>query len=190
MIALHSECLLFQLNNGESVPCSADMIAIEIVGEANGLLEPETLRHAAASVFHYFKIELAREAVTIGEFSLALEKALHHLGYTIHAHEPGSHPGGTSHADLSQLVSETAESLELLFFPRLRDELRIRLRNSPRLVRFHGLRGCVKQLAGARRWSHRCDQLQEQIVEYLRGCLSAETSQNETAASECALVVE
>ena len=46
----------------------------------------ETLRHAAASVFHYFKIELAREAVSIGEFSVALEKVLHHLGYTIHAH--------------------------------------------------------------------------------------------------------
>jgi len=88
MIALHSECLLFQLQNGESIPCSADMIAVEIVGEANGLLEPETLRHAAASVFHYFKTELAREVVTIGEFSLALEKALLHLGYTIHAQGP------------------------------------------------------------------------------------------------------
>ena len=53
MIALRTDCLLFELNNGESVPCSADMIAVEIVGEANSLLEPETLRHAAASVFHY-----------------------------------------------------------------------------------------------------------------------------------------
>ena len=66
MIALHDNCLIFELHNGESVPCSADMISVEIVGEANSLLEPETLRHAAASVFHYFKIELAREAVTIG----------------------------------------------------------------------------------------------------------------------------
>jgi hypothetical protein len=52
-------------------------------------------------------------------------------------------------------------------------------------VRFRGLRGCVKQLAGARRWSHRCERLQDQIVEYLRGCLTAEPEQN-----ECALVVE
>jgi hypothetical protein len=185
MIALHSECLLFQLNNGESVPCSADMIAIEIVGEVNGLLEPETLRHAAASVFHYFKTELSRETVTIGEFSLALEKALHHLGYSIHAQDPGAPPPGSGDGDLIQLAQETGGSLELLFFPRLRDELRIRLRNSPKLVRFHGLRGCVKQLAGARRWSSRCEQLQDQIVDYLRGCLTAETDQN-----HCALVVE
>lgn len=185
MIALHSNCLLFQLKNGETIPCSADMIAVEIIGEANGLLEPETLRHAAASVFHYFKTELAREAVTIGEFSLALEKALHSLGYTIHAHEPESQPAELGDGDLVRLAREIAGNLELLFFPLLRDELRLRLRQSPRMVRFRGLRGCVKHLAGARRWSNRCERLQYQIVDYLRGCLTAETAQ-----ADCALVVE
>jgi hypothetical protein len=184
MIALRSDCLLFQLNNGESVPCSADMIAVEIIGDATGLLEPETLRHAAASVFHYFKTELSREAVTIGEFSLALEKALHSLGYSINAHEPPSQPEDAG-ADLARLVAEAGGGFELIFFPRLRDELRTRLRHSPRLVRFHGLRGCVKQLAGARRWSHRCEQLQDQIVDYLRGCLTAEAD-----LDQCALLVE
>jgi hypothetical protein len=43
----------------------------------------------------------------------------------------------------------------------------------------------VKQLAGARRWNSRCEELQDQIVGYLRGCLTAETEQN-----GCALVVE
>ena len=80
---------------------------------------------------------------------------------------------------------ESGGGFELLFFPRLRHELRTQLRQSPRVVRFRGLRGCVKQLAGARRWSHRCEKLQDQIVEYLRGCLTAEPEQN-----ECALVVE
>jgi hypothetical protein len=52
-------------------------------------------------------------------------------------------------------------------------------------LRFRGLRGCVKQLAGARRWSARCEKMQDQIVEYLRRCLTAEPEQ-----SNCALVVE
>ncbi len=185
MIALHTECLLFQLTNGESVPCSADMISIEIVGEAGSLLEPETLRHAAASVFHYFKIELAREAVTVGEFSIALEKALNHLGYSLHASAPGGDPGEIGDTDLTRLVSETDDSLELFFFPRLRNELRLQLRQSPRIVRFRGLRGCVKQIAGAQRWSHRCERLEDQIISYLRECLTAETAQ-----PDCALVVE
>ena len=185
MIALHSNCLIFELHNGESVPCSPDMISVEIVGESDSLLEPETLRHAAASVFHYFKIELAREAVTIGEFSLALEKALYHLGYSIRAHESGTRPSDIGDTDLIRLVGETGDSLELFFFPRLRAELRIQLRQSPRVVRFRGLRGCVKQIAGARRWSRRCEQLEDQIIAFLRECLTAETEQN-----ECALVVE
>jgi len=90
MIALHTDCLLFQLTNGESIPCSSEMITVEIVGGPDSQLEPELLRHAAASVFHYFKVELERELVTVGEFSLALEKVLHHLGYTIHAGGPDS----------------------------------------------------------------------------------------------------
>lgn len=185
MIALRNDCLVFRLNNGESIPCSPEMIAVEIVGETNSLLDPETLHHAAASVFHYFKTELDREVVTIGEFSLALEKALHHLGYTIRAHSAPGEESEISNADLELLVAETGDSLELFFFPRLRDELRVRLRNAPRVVRFHGLRGCVKQLAGTRRWNHRCEALRDQIVDYLRGCLTAETEQN-----GCALVVE
>jgi hypothetical protein len=182
MIALRSDCLLFQLNNGESIPCSPGMITVEIVGEPGNRLDPELLQHAAASVFHYFKSELERETVTVGEFSLALEKVLHHLGYTIHAGGPESDIRDT---DLARLIREAGGGLELFFFPRLRDELRVQLRQSPRVVRFRGLRRCVKQIAGARRWSSRCEQLQDQIVEFLRQCMNQETEK-----PGCALVVE
>lgn len=182
MIALRNDCLLFELNNGESVPCSPKMISVEIVGGADSPLEPELLQHAAASVFHYFKVELERETVTVGEYALALEKVLHHLGYTIHAGGPDADIRDT---DLARLIRETGGSLELFFFPRLRDELRDQLRASPRVVRFRGLRGCVKRIAGARRWSSRCEQLQDQIVEFLRQCLTSEAEK-----PGCALVVE
>ena len=182
MIALHTDCLLFELTNGESIPCSPAMISVEVVGGDQHLLEPELLHHAAASVFHYFKAELDRETVTVGEFSLALEKVLHHLGYTIHAGGPESEIRDT---DLARLIRETGGSLELFFFPRLRDELRVQLRQSPRVVRFRGLRRCVKQIAGVRRWSRRCEQLQDQIVAFLRQCMDSEAEK-----PGCALVVE
>jgi len=184
MIALHTDCLLFQLATGESVPCSAEMISVEVIGEDHWL-EPDVLRHAAASVFHYFKVELARESVTVGEFSMALEKVLRHLGLTICTGEAKCLDAGIIDADLRQLAHEADGSHELFFYPRLRKELRTQLRLAPRVVRFRGLRGCVKQLAGARRWSDRCEELQTQIVAYLRQCLTAETEQ-----PHCALVVE
>jgi hypothetical protein len=185
MIALSSNCLLFKLSNGESVPCSAEMICVEVIGSVDSLLDPEMLHHAAASVFHYFKNDLARETVTVGEFAGALEKVLRTLGFTINAEKGEKAKGETSVSDLRLLMLESSESLELFFFQRLRDELRTQLRCSPRLLRFRGLRGCVKQITRARRWGVRCEKLEEQIVEYLRECLTAEQGQN-----ECALVVE
>jgi len=182
MIALRSDCLMFQLANGESIPCSAEMICIEVHGNSHGLLDPEMLRHAAASVFHYFKIELARESVTVGEFAGALEKVLRSFGLSIRA-GGAELPLDLIETDLRLIARESSDSFELLFFPQLRNELHSQLQRSPRVLRFRGLRGCVKQLTGARRWSGRCEKMQEQIVEYLRGCLSAEENQ-------CALVVE
>ena len=185
MIALSSDHLIFQLTNGESIPCSAEMITIEIVGNSEGLIDAEMLRHASASVFHYFKIELARQTVTVGEFALALEKVLRNFGLTLYADESQPFAKKILEADLCHIARESDSSLELFFFPRLRDELRARLRESPRLLRFRGLRSCVKQLAGAQRWSGRCELIQDQIVSFLRECLTAEPEQK-----DCALVVE
>jgi hypothetical protein len=188
MIALQSDCLIFQLTNGESVPCSAEMITIEIVGSTEGAVAPELLHHAAASVFHYFKVELGREMVTVGEFAIALEKALQALGLTLfsdRAEPKYAVLPATQETDLRQIAQESNDSLELFFFPRLRDELRAKLRLSPKVVHFRGLRGCAKRLAGAQRWSARCEKMQEQIVGYLRECLVAEPDKK-----ECALVVE
>jgi hypothetical protein len=185
MIALQSNCLFFQLASGESIPCSAEMISIELVGDSHGCLDPEILRHAAASVFHYFKNELERQTVTIGEFSVALEKALRNLGLNIRAGDFATQSQQVIETDLGLFARQSDGSLELFFFPRLRDELRAQLRQSPRVVRFRGLRGCVKELAGARRWSARCEQMRDQIVGYLRECLVAEPEQ-----AACALVVE
>jgi hypothetical protein len=185
MIALLSDCLLFPLSNGESVPCSPEMISIDLVGDTGGWFDPEVLRHAAASVFHYFKHDLCRESVTVGEFAGALEKVLRSLGFTIRAGAVESCPREVIEADLGLMARESGGGFELLFFPRLRDELRAQLRHFPRVLRFRGLRGCVKQLAGARRWSGRCEKMRDHIVEYLRQCLTAEPE-----PTDCALVVE
>jgi hypothetical protein len=109
---------------------------------------------------------------------------LHGLGLTLYADQPAP-TKSLREADLGDLATETAGILELFFFPRLRDELRAQLRHAPSVLRFRGLRGCVKRLAGAQRWSPRCDQMQEQIVGYLRQCLVAEPEQK-----DCSLVVE
>ena len=182
MISLAHDCLLFELASGEAIPFSAEMISVELMGDVVSQLDPEVIRHAAASVFHYFKHDLERDSVTVGEFAGMLEKVLRGLGLHVQSAEATARDPV---ADLVAIARESGAARELVFFPRLRHELRVQLQASPRVVRFRGLRGCVKQLAGARRWSPRCDDLQDQILGYLRECLSTDSVED-----ECRLVVE
>jgi hypothetical protein len=188
MIALASEFLLFRMAGGESIPFSAEMISVELMGDTAERFDEEFVRHAAHAVFHYFRRELGRQTVSVGEFAEALEKILRGLG-TMPAGSATSTPnpasGRISACDLGRLASECGQGCELFFFPSLRDELRRQLQQSPGVLRFRGLRDCVKQLAGARRWTSRCRGIEERILAFLSECAEAESRQGELA-----LVVE
>lgn len=191
MIALSSECLLFQTSSGESIPFSAEMISVELSGDGVGPFDPEFLKQAASAVFHYFKNDLGRITVTVGEFAGALEKVLRGFGLTGEASgqsgsgQPAPAARRVLKSDLRRLACESGKGFELFFFPRLRDEMRQQLQREPQLLHFGGLRGCVKQLTGARRWSPRCQSLHDQIVEFLRNCFATQPS-----PPTCALLVE
>ena len=186
MIQLRSDCLVFKTATGHMIPCSAELLSIELIGEAAAALEPEHVRHAVAAVLHYFKYDQGRVEVSFAEFSEALERALQGFGVTIKTPSaPAPEPDRrVCESDLRQLACESGKGFELIFFNRIREELRSKLEASPRLVRFVGLRSCVKQLTGAQRWSSRCEELSDQIVAHLRGCLGAANRPR-----QCALVV-
>jgi hypothetical protein len=180
MIALASDCILLRQPNGEAVPASGAAIAVEVITDGETPFDEAFVKEASAAVLHYFKEVEGRESVTLDEFAQSLEKVL--KGFQL-ATEGGL--GLVAEADLQALAAEAGTAIELTFFPRLRDELRLRLQHSPRVLRFRGLRPCVKRLTGARRWNARCQSLQEQIVNFLRECLSVEPH-----PASCSLVVE
>ena len=184
MTPLPPDCLVFKLADGEAIPCSASDVTIELIGDSAALIDESLLQNAAAAVLRYFKNELGRTSVSVGEFSEALEKALRSLGLNVQSADAPEPALRVTEADLLQLAGESGEGFELTFFTRLRAEMRLRLQQSPQVVRFSGLRSCVKQLTGARRWSGRCQDLHDQIVEYLRTCLTVESS-----GARCALLV-
>jgi hypothetical protein len=182
MIQLKPDCLIFQTANGEQIPCSAESVTLELMGEAAAQINPELIRNAAAAVLHYFTHELNRHFVSVAEFVMALDKALRGVGLTIFADCPPQ--TRVLESDLRMLAANAGKGCELFFFPCLRQEVKSKLDQSPQILRFNGLRGCVKQLAGARRWSNRCEALSDQIVEFLRGCW-----RSESASRSCALLV-
>jgi hypothetical protein len=185
MITLASDCLIFEMAAGQSIPCSADMVSVELKGDTAALFDSEFVQDATNAVFHYFKHELGRQTVSLGEFAGALEKVLGGFAATAQLSAKTHSPPRVLEFDLCQLADASGPGSELFFFPRLRAELQRHLEQAPRVLRFRGLRGCVKQLAGVRRWSSRCQSLEGEIVAYLRQCLSAEST-----PEEFALVVE
>ena len=192
MILLRPDCLVFKTAEGECVPCSAHEVTVELIGDSAEWLDTELVSHAAEAVLHFFKSEKGQDSVSVGEFSEALERVLRGLGIDVKAsgkEEPAAEamPQPTPRlveADLRELAGESDLGGELVFFPRLRDAIRRELDGSPTILRFSGLRECVKRLTGAKRWSAHCQALNDQIVDYLRTCLGAERS-----GAGCALVV-
>jgi len=183
MIQLHPDCLIFQTTSGEAIPCSAELVTVELMGDAADLLDPEIVRNAARAVLHYFKVEKGKTFVSVGEFSEALASVLRGFGLSV-KQAAAETPRRITDSDLRKLACESGKGFELAFFPKLRDELRQQLNQAPQIVRFTGLRSCVKQLSGARRWTGRCQRLNDQIVEFLRHCLTAEQH-----AENCSLLV-
>ncbi len=183
MIQLKPDCLIFQTKNGDQIPCSAELVTLELIGNAAEYLDEDLIRNASQAVLHYFKHELNREFVSVAEFSEALEKVLRSFGLEVKSTGMGKDQIRVADADLRQIACGAGKGFELIFFSILRDEVKRQLKDSTDILRFHGLRGCVKQLIGAQRWSQRCEKMSDQIVDYLRGCLSAERK------NDCALVV-
>jgi hypothetical protein len=174
MIALAADCLLFQLAGGESVPLSSEMISVDLMGETRRWFDSDMVNQAAKAVFHYFKHDLGLQTVTIGDFAGTLEKVLNAFALNEQASADSKLEPLVPDLDLFRLARTWGEGGELFFFPRLREEVRQSLEQGRQVLRFRGLRGCVKHLIGARRWSLRCRELEEQILAYLHRCLGAE----------------
>jgi hypothetical protein len=191
MIALHSDALVFQTTHGDLVPCSVQSVVVELIGDSQATVDPALIQQAAQAVLHYFRKEKGQSQVTVAEFAEALARVLRSFGLEVSdtaAERPSTTPASPTPSapgtDLRTLLGSAPDKGELFFFSKLRADLRTQLARSPEFIRFSGLRGCVKQLTGARRWSRRCQKLQDQIVTYLRCCLD-----HEAAATRCTLVV-
>lgn len=189
MIRLRTDCLVFETRDG-GVPCPVELVIDELLGEAAAWVDPEILKQAAAGVLRYFRDDLARDSVTVDEFSRALARVLEAFGVRVVADQS---PAGSEAApagadptalDLRALAREVGAGFELGFFSRLRGELTHRLADAPRVLRLRGLRGCVKHLTAARRWCPRCRRLSGQILAFVD-----ELAREAAPAGGCALVV-
>src|SRR5439155_21739717 len=123
---------------------SAEMVSVTVSGKESELFDEEFVNHATKAVFYYFKHELGLQSVSVADFAAAMETVLH--GF-VPKRGPASAPKRgpeVAFSDLGRLALDSGEGCDLFFFSRLREELRYHLQQGARVMRFHGLRGCVK----------------------------------------------
>jgi hypothetical protein len=130
----------------------------------------------------YFRDDLGRASVTVGEPRPS--GVLRGFGFEVITGPEAMSDRQTIEYDLRQFAVESGAGFELAFFPRLRDLICQQRARSPHVLRFTGLRGCVKQLMAARRWSPRCRLMSDHIIGFLRRCL-----EESAPASGCSMVV-
>lgn len=187
MIQLRSDCLVFEVSGGDKIPCSAETVTLELLGDAAGLLDPQTVREAAAAVLHYFREDLGRETVTVAEFTVVLERVLRGLGFEVKASEPEPPPAPAGPAvavDLGQILAE-AGGRALDFYPRLRARLEALVRGgAPGALHLHGLQRSARQLAARRRWCPATEAASDEIVRFVRACW-----QSGAGRAGCTLVI-
>lgn len=174
MIQLHTDCLVFETSDGEAIPCSAQDVTVELLGDAARELEEQVIVEASAAALFYFKQELGRTVISVSEFTHALERILRGFGYKVKPvhDETTTNPARETETDLQDLAHKVGEGLEMVFFCTLRDQIHADLHGKPELLRVKGLRKAVRKLTGAKQWSPRCQKLNDQIVEYLRHIVS------------------
>ena len=111
MIQLHTDCLVFETLDGETIPCSAQDVTVELLGDAADELEPHMITEAAEAVLFHFKGDLGRSSVSVGEFTMALERILRGFGFKIMATSEGSGHSNPDAAetDLHDLAHQVGE---------------------------------------------------------------------------------
>lgn len=185
MIRLRSDCLIIQISGGEQFPCSVEVVTAELMGKAADWMSQEAIQNVTAAVLHFFREEQEQEVVSVAEFSEVLEGVLQNLGYSVgEAAASAKQKRLIRNADVNDLIRECEGELELAMYQRLREEMKHMLKNTPSELRFSGLRGGVKRVLRARRWSRRCQTLNDQIVSFMRQCFA------EHAPADCLLVVK
>lgn len=184
MIRLRADCLIIKISGGEQFPCPVEVVTTELIGKAVDWMSQEAIQNVAAAVLHFFREEQDREAVSVAEFSEVLERVLQNLGYSVSEGSSAKRKRLIRNADINDLIRECDGEMELALYQRLRLEMKHLLKNTPSELRFRGLRGGVKRVLRARRWSRRCQILSDQVVSFMRQCF------DEHAAEDCLLVVK
>jgi hypothetical protein len=169
MIALADGMPLVKLNDGRIVAFQRDWIVRALAKAASKAGHPKwwmaevIVDTLSFHLTHHFEAT----AITVPQLVKIINEVLQVTGHAEVA--PFFNPGlPGEQLNLVELAREAGSGYELAFFNRLRDRLQSLIGAGTTEVNLVGLSSCVKQLRARKSWSHGCNDLQEEIVSFVR----------------------
>jgi hypothetical protein len=170
MIQLHTDVLWVRAEDGRLVPFDEQRLAqsIQRVAENVGHSDWWLAESIAAAVHAFATKSRSEPVISSKEIAEIVATVLATLGYDWISE---AYAGDANHVaiHLNELAWRTNAGFELEFFQQLDHALSAAANRRLVAMRIDGLRACVMQLRGARRWTAECRRLAEDIVEHVRG---------------------
>jgi len=169
MIRMCDDVAWVKLADGRLAPFDEHRLAVSIhqVAESNGMTDWWLAESIAAAVHMYTVHSRSDGIIESSEIVEIVAEVLATLGYKKVSEAYGLGMDRIA-IDLHELTGRTDAALELEFFQRLDHALGAAASPQFLVMEVNGLRACVMQLRGVRRWSPGCRRLAEEIVEHVR----------------------
>lgn len=192
MIRLHSCALIVCYPDGHREPLDIHDLVEHLAADADFSatgFDPWVLEKVVESVVHHLRTDLQREQVLLAEFMEWIQTLL--ASYLQESAAPGA-DAPLRKLDLFETARRCGTGFELEFFSEVRQFL-IRQALRPDMphglvapppegkiadahstngrkasLQITGLRRCAKFLSGRHRWSKRCSEMRDEILDYIR----------------------
>lgn len=169
MIQLHDDIAWVKFADGRLVPFDEHRLALSIQKVAESIGDSDWwLAESIAAAVHVYAVKSRSDGVIpSGEIAEIVATVLSTLGYERISE---AYSGCTDRVaiHLNELAGRRSAAFELEFFQRLDRALGAAANRRLLVIEVDGLRACVMQLRGARRWTAGCRRFAEDLVDYVR----------------------
>ncbi len=168
MISLREQLPLLRIERGEVVHYEESWV-FDVIRDAayrSGHEDSWFADDIAKGVILYLKEKFHQTSIGIDELFLKIERTLQAVGFPDVAGnlEQSAPPARLS---LATVAEDSGSGFELLFFQLLAKRIASIRQLGTRRLHCSELRHAVQHISGAKRWNGTCDQLQNEILEFM-----------------------
>jgi len=167
MIALPQAMPFIRIGATSLALCRTDWLTQTLTNATEGTDVPEWMaQDISRGVESFLTKHYKGTVIDSADLFARIEKTLASLGLNDVAANIDKTPPPVR-VSLSELARRAGSGYELAFFQLLEDQLRSATAGGAQQVECHGMKNCVRRLSASKKWTRRCDRLQDEIISFV-----------------------